>query len=358
MLSYMISAPLLGWLGGRINRPRLSAVGLMLWSFTTALAGLATDYRMLAWFRSLVGIGEASFSTISPTLLADYFAKKLRGRVFALFYLAIPMGSALGYIFGGILGEHFGWRAAFLMVGLPGLILSIPLWMLREPLGDVPETQSKHQYAEMQDYFSLFKNRSFILNNMAMTAMTFAMGGIAQWMPTFFYRVHRVSLVTANSLFGGIIVVAGITGTLAGGWIGDKLQQKRGTKGYLHISGLGLLLSAPIALYALISSSFPLSMGAMLVAAFLLFLNTGPLNTVIVSITKQNVRTMAFAVNIFFIHALGDAFSPTLLGWFSDLWGLRIALMTTVLAILVAAFFCFLCTRFIHSDEVLIKEDH
>jgi sugar phosphate permease len=185
-----------------------------------------------------------------------------------------------------------------------------------------------------------------------MTAMTFAMGGLAQWMPMFFYRIYKVDLLTANTLFGGIIVTAGITGTLAGGWIGDRLEREKGTKGYLLISGLGLLLSSPIALYALISPSFPLSMGAMFAAAFLLFLNTGPLNTVIVNVTNRNVRTMAFAVNIFFIHALGDAVSPTLLGWFSDLWGLKTALMTTVLALLAAAFLCYLCTRFVSLEKV------
>ena len=307
---------------------------------------------MLVWARTSVGIGEATFSAVSPTVLADAFPKNSRGRVLSLFYLAIPAGSALGYILGGILGENFGWRVAFLIVGIPGLILSIPLWMLNEPARVGSEAISANKNPGIRDYIYLLENRSFILNTLAMAAMTFAMGGLAQWMPTYFYRVHQVDLAKANTIFGGVIVIAGILGTLAGGWIGDALERKKKTKGYLLISGLGLLLGSPVAFYALISNSFPLAMGAMFVAAFLLFLNTGPLNTVLVNVTNPNVRSMAFAVNIFFIHALGDALSPALIGWLSDLRGLRTALMMTPLALLASAFFCYLCTRSISSDEV------
>ncbi len=356
MLCYMVAAPLLGWLGDRMNRLSLASIGLVLWSLATALAGFASGYRTLVWARSFVGIGEASFSTVSPTLLADYFPKNSRGRVLAFFYLALPVGSALGYILGGILGGNFGWQAAFLMVGIPGLILAVPLRMIHEPPRGGFDSPPERENAGIKDYLLLLRNRSFILNSLAMTAMTFAMGGLAQWMPTFFYREHQVDLVTANTLFGGIIVLAGITGTLAGGWLGDRLQRRKGTKGYLIVSGLGLLLGSPVALYALISSSFPLALSAMFIAAFLLFLNTGPLNTVIVNVTNRSIRSMAFAVNIFFIHALGDAFSPTLLGWFSDLWGLRTALMTTPLALLFAAFFCYLCTFFVFSDEASAED--
>lgn len=350
MLFYMVSAPVLGWLGDRTNRLRLASAGLVLWSFATIQAGFASSYRMLLWARSFVGIGEASFSTVSPTLLADYYPRDLRGRILSLFYLAIPVGSALGYILGGILGENFGWKTAFFMVGVPGLILSFPLWMSHEPPRGGFEVSPGKRNAQIRDYLSLFRNRPFVLNTLAMIAMTFAMGGLAQWVPTFFYRLHRIDLATANALFGGIVIASGIIGTLAGGWIGDWLEHRKGTKGYLLVSGFGLLLGSPVALYALLSPSFPIALGAMFVAAFLLFLNTGPLNTVIVNVTNPGVRAMAFAVNIFFIHALGDAFSPALLGWLSDLWGLRTALMITPLAFLCASAFCFLCACFVQSD--------
>jgi MFS family permease len=359
MISYMISAPLFGWLGDRMRRARIAAVGLSLWSLATISAGLSPDYSRLLLARSWVGIGEASFSTASPGLLADYFSKHLRGRILAVFYLATPVGSALGYIFGGFLGQHFGWKAAFLIVGIPGLLLAIPAWKIHEPPRGGFKAPPQEKKAGFREYFLLIKNRSFIFNTLAMAAMTFALGGLAQWMPTYFYRVHQTDLATANMLFGTIIVVAGITGTLTGGWLGDKQERRLGTKGYLLISGIGFLLGVPAAFSAIISDSLTFTLAAMFVAAFLLFLNTGPLNTVIVNVTDRGVRSMAFAVNIFFIHALGDAFSPTLIGFFSDIWGIRIALMTTPLALIVASLFCCLCARHVDADELLAegKED-
>ncbi|HEY6837638.1 MAG TPA: MFS transporter [Geobacteraceae bacterium] len=355
MLSYMVSAPLLGWLGDRGNRTGLAAAGLAGWSLATMGAGWAGSYRLLLAARSLVGIGEASFGTVSPGLLADYFPRERRGQVLAWFYLAIPVGSALGYLAGGLLGHRFGWHAAFLMVGLPGLLLVVPLLLLREPLRSGPDSSGKAGAKPNQAYGDLFRNRSFILNTLAMAAMTFALGGLAQWLPSFLDRVHGLDVARGNTLFGGITVVAGITGTLAGGWLGDRCQKKSG-RGYLLVSGFGFLLGAPIACYALLSPGVTGCLAAVFCAEFFLFFNTGPLNTVIVNVTRPTVRAMAFAVNIFFIHALGDAISPTIIGWLSDAWGLTNALLVTPAAVVVAAVFCFLCGRYVEEDSARVEE--
>lgn len=353
MLCYMVSAPLLGWLGDRISRVKLASAGLVVWSVATSLTGLASRYNTLLLARVSVGVGEASFSTVSPGLLADYFPKEKRGRVLSLFYLAIPVGSAFGYILGGILGQKFGWQTAFLMVGIPGVLLAIPLWFLNEPKRGGSEGKVPGDLMKSGGYSSLFSNRPFIINTLAMTAMTFAMGGLAQWVPTYLYRIHGLDLVAANTYFGGITVLAGITGTLIGGWLGDYFQQKT-PKGYLLVSGWGFLFGAPIAVYALVTPILSSCLAAIFFAEFFLFLNTGPLNTVIVNVTHPSVRAGAFAVNIFIIHALGDAISPIVLGWFSDLWGLRYSLLITPIAIVAASFFCFLCGRFIGKDSTQI----
>jgi MFS transporter, Spinster family, sphingosine-1-phosphate transporter len=359
MVCYMVSAPLLGWLGDRMSRVKLAAKGLVLWSIATAGAGFAPGYLTLLTARTVVGIGEASFGTVSPGLLSDYFSPARRGRILSYFYLAIPVGSAIGYLLGGVLGHAFGWHAAFLMVGLPGLLFAVPLWRLREPArGGVGETERKNATITKtvkNQYATFFTNRSFILNTLAMSAMTFAIGGLAQWVPTFLYREHGLDVATANVIFGGITVLSGITGTLAGGWLGDYFQQKHG-KGYLVVSGWGFILGAPITAYALFTTSLPGCITAMFFAEFFLFLNTGPLNTVIVNVTRPGIRAMAFAINIFFIHALGDAISPTVLGWISDLHGLRPALLTTPFVILLAAFFSFFCARFIVEDTAKATE--
>ncbi len=351
MLCYMISAPLIGWLGDLMSRIKVASGGLVIWSFATALSGFAGGYKMLFASRTTVGIGEASFSTVSPGLISDYFPKERRGRVLSYFYLAIPAGSALGYLLGGNLGQAFGWHAAFLIVGLPGLVLSVPLYFLREPpRGGAEAPVLKYAGQTWRDYRLLFVNRSFVTNTLSMAAMTFSLGGLAQWVPTFLHRMHGLDVARGNTLFGIITVTTGITGTLTGGWLGDLLQ-KKSSKGYLLVSGWGFLIGSAIAAYAISTPSTAGCLTAIFFAEFFLFLNTGPLNTVIVNVTIPAVRTMAFALNIFFIHALGDAVSPTILGWLSDLWGLRKALLVTPFAILLAAFFSFLCMRFIEADS-------
>ncbi|MBJ6723773.1 spinster family MFS transporter [Geomesophilobacter sediminis] len=345
MVSYLVIAPLFGWLGDTWSRVRLASGGLVVWSLATVATGLVPGYRSLLAARSTVGVGEASFGTVSPGLLADFFAKEHRGRILSYFYLAIPVGSALGYLLGGLLGQNFGWHSAFLMVGVPGLILAVPVALLKTP----PRAQDADQAGGRSAYLDLFRNRSFVLNTLAMAAMTFAIGGLAQWLPSFLHRTHGLGVAKGNTLFGAITVVSGILGTLIGGFLGDRQQQKS-PSGYLQVSGWGFLIGTPFAVWALMASDLTACLTAIFVAEFFLFLNTGPLNTVIVNVTPPSVRAMAFAVNIFFIHALGDAISPSILGWLSDRWGLRDALLVTPAMMLVAVFFCHLCGRTVGAD--------
>jgi MFS family permease len=339
----MCAAPVFGWLGKEGSRVRLAASGLGIWSLATMLAGISSGYYQLLGARSLVGIGEASYGTVAPGILADYFPKEKRGRVLSLFYLAIPVGSALGYLLGGVIGSRYGWQSAFLMAGVPGLLLVLPLARLRT----VPVTGSTEPVAT--GYSSLLRNRSFVLNTLAMTAMTFALGGMAQWLPTFLNRVHGLGVERGNLLFGGLTVVAGIIGTLAGGWLGDYCQRRR-PDGYLLVSGWGFVCGIPAALVAFTTSDLQTSLIAMAVAEICLFLNTGPLNTVIVNVTRHDMRVKAFAANIFVIHALGDAVSPAIIGVLSDHWGLGNALLSTVAAIALAAVFCFVCGSTVAAD--------
>jgi len=359
MFSYLLIAPLFGWLGDHWSRTKLAASGLVVWSLATTLAGYASGYRTLLAARAVVGIGEASFGTVSPGLVSDFFPKEQRGRVLSWFYVAIPVGSALGYLLGGMLGQRFGWQSAFLMVGIPGLLLALPVAFLRTPPrgGDlIAYPASGHPLPEgagkrivSGGYAALFRNRSFVCNTLAMAAMTFAIGGLAQWIPSFLNRVHALDVSKGNMLFGATTVLAGILGTLAGGWLGDRWQKRSG-QGYLLVSGWGFLIGTPFAVWAILASDLTSCMTAIFMAEFFLFLNTGPLNTVILNVTVPAVRAMAFAVNIFFIHALGDAVSPTILGWLSDRWDLRSALLITPGAMFLAGVFCFVCGRFVVQD--------
>lgn len=356
MLSYLLFAPLFGWLGDAWSRTKLAAGGIVLWSLATALAGFAPGYRTLLAARATVGIGEASFGTVSPGLVSDFFPKERRGRVLAWFYVAIPVGSALGYLLGGLLGHWYGWHAAFLLVGVPGLLLAVPIALLRTPPrgGDDASSQTPTGTAST-GYAALFRNRSFVCNTLAMAAMTFAIGGLAQWIPSFLNRVHSLDVARGNTLFGATTVLAGILGTMAGGWLGDRWQKKSG-KGYLLVSGWGFLIGTPFAVWAILAPGLTACIAAIFIAEFFLFLNTGPLNTVIINVTEPAVRAMAFAVNIFFIHALGDAVSPSILGWLSDRWGLQSALLITPGAMLLAGLLCFVCGRFVVQDMAQLED--
>jgi predicted MFS family arabinose efflux permease len=242
-----------------------------------------------------------------------------------------------------------GWHAAFMLVGAPGLILAAVLAFLKEPPRGGGMREEPHKDSPAEAWASLFRNRSFVINTLAMAAMTFALGGLAQWMPTFLYRIHHLDVARGNTLFGAITVVSGIAGTLTGGWLGDHFQ-KRGRRGYRIVSSVGFLLGTPIAAYAIAAPSLKQCLVATFLAEFFLFMNTGPLNTVLLGVARVGQRATAFAVNIFFIHALGDAISPTVLGWLSDRWGLQNALLTAPAAIAVAGVLCILCTRYIEGD--------
>jgi MFS family permease len=356
MLSYLLFAPLFGWLGDKWSRTRLAAGGLLVWSLATATAGFAPGYRTLLAARATVGVGEASFGTVSPGLVADFFPKDQRGRILSWFYVAIPVGSALGYLLGGVLGQRYGWHSAFLIVGLPGLLLAVPIWLMRTPpRGGDDAVAEKSGNKGSADYKALFSNRSFVFNTLAMAAMTFAIGGLAQWIPSFLHRTHSLDVAKANTLFGATTVLAGILGTLVGGWLGDRWQKKSG-KGYLLISGWGLLIGTPFAVWAILATGITSCITAIFIAEFFLFLNTGPLNTVLINVSNPAVRAMAFAVNIFFIHALGDAFSPSIIGWLSDQSGLRNALLITPGAMLLAGLLCFVCARFVVQDMAKAEE--
>ncbi len=350
MLCYMLAAPLFGRLGDRANRARLAAGGLVVWSLATMLSGMASSYRMLLAARSLVGVGEASFGTVSPGLVADYFPREKRGRMLSLFFLAIPVGSALGYLLGGQLGQAFGWQRAFLLVGLPGLLLALPLYFLAEPRRSNDSADSSATEKVLPELRRFLSNRSYLYATLSMAAMTFALGGLAQWAPSFLHRSFGLEVARGSTIFGMITVASGIIGTLAGGWLGDQFQ-RRTPAGYLYVSAAGFLLGVPAMTLALMTADLTICLAAIFAAELFLFLNTGPLNTVLVNVVAPGRRAMGFAINIFTIHALGDAISPAIIGVLSDRWGLSGALLITPVAVLFAAGFALWGGRFVADDQ-------
>ncbi len=250
---YMVASPFFGVLGDRGSRPRLLALGVFVWSLATAAAGLAKSFASLFAARAAVGIGEAAYGTIAPSLLADYFSKEKRGRVYAIFFCAIPIGSALGYIVGGYADTHLGWRSAFFVAGLPGLLLAFLALTLPDPprgaseagAREKPRPQGASPKAGWGSYLALAKNRPFRIAVLGYAAYTFGIGGMAFWMPAFLERVRGVPKEAATVQFGLVVVVTGFVGTFAGGFVGDALL-KRTKEAYLWVSGVATLDRRPL----------------------------------------------------------------------------------------------------------------
>src|SRR6185312_14993244 len=250
IIVYMIAAPLFGSLGDARSRTRLLGLGVAIWSVATALAGLATSYASLFAARAAVGVGEAAYGTISPALLADYFPRERRGRVFAVFFAAIPVGSALGYIVGGLVDHYFGWRQAFFVAGVPGLVLAALALRLYDPPRGAQDsggfTADSHAVslggAARAAYAALVRNRPYVLTVLGYAAYTFAIGALAFWTPTFLERVRGIPKAHATVQFGSIVVITGFIGTYVGGWIGDRLL-KVTRSAYLWLAGAATLLA-------------------------------------------------------------------------------------------------------------------
>ena len=349
---YMIAAPFMGPLSVRFSRKAVIIVGAVIWSGATLLTAFTKNFDELLLRHTLVGIGEASFVILSPTFVADMFPESKRGRVMGIFYLAIPVGSALGFLVGGVLGPKYGWRVPFYVGAAPSLLLAFLLLFVPEPPlgqfddpGKIPEPADvsvggrsgvmgflmravKWTWALLQ---SLIHNPAFVTATLGMAMMTFALGGLQVWFPTFLHRVHQYTLTQANILFGASTIVNGIVASLAGGWISDWLLKRTKAAHYL-VSAVSLALGIPAMCLAIFGNGNVMIAG-MFTAEFFLLLNTGPLNAAIINSVGPHVRAMALAANIFVFHLLGDVPSAPLIGYMSDHFSMRIAFIAPVVAI-------------------------
>lgn len=479
MVSYMLLSPVFGRLGDRLSRWVVVGVAVIVWSLATGGTGLATGYLVLFLTRCLVGIGEAAYGPVAPAMLSDLYPVDRRGRIMSWFYMAIPVGSALGFVVGSqIAGTSLGWRGAFWLATIPGLALGALCFFMKEP--PRPQTQpnpptpfpEKEGGAEpgvsgtamgsadvsrpsppgggaaseasgvgsgAPNYFAVLKElrgiRSFVLCCAGMTASTFVLGGVATVMQLYvFEREARFTLdagalnrlrteeqykrtdgsltvpeevlaklapisgpdvlplqafehklkgdrdknqpgaltkdeyglysgdilnastaegsltnTTIGTFIGGIVVISGLVATLLGGILGDYLRN-RGVRGaYFHVSGWGMLIAFPFFL-GMLYAPFPLAWGLLFVAVFFLFFNTGPMNTVLANVVRSPIRATAFAINILIIHALGDAISPLIIGFVSDLSSLQVAFVGVSLFIPLSGVLWLLGVRYLDAD--------
>jgi MFS family permease len=339
IVSYSLVCPAAGWIGDRHPRLRLAALGVFVWSAATVASGLAPTYVWLLVARAVIGAGEASYAVVTPSLLSDCYPPDRRARVLGVFYAAIPVGSALGYIVGGVIGEAYGWRAAFFVAGAPGAAFAFVLLLLTEPRRgamDPPGASSSPvPLALGASIRTLAQRRSYVVNTVAQTIYTFAMGGLATWMPTYFVRARGIPLATASATFGLLLVVAGFAGTLLGGRIASAVA-RRWPGADFTVSGWSLVVSIAFTVPAVLAPQPFLFWPAMFITLVLLFVNVGPLNAAMANVLPAELRARGFAVTTMLIHLLGDAASPWLIGEVSDRIGLEIPVLATGCLLAVA----------------------
>ena len=350
LICYMIAAPFVGPLADRYSRKLIIVVGAIFWSGLTLLTAVTHTYTELLVRHTLVGIGEATFVTIAPTFVVDLFAERVRARILGVFYLAIPVGSAAGYLMGGYFSHLYGWRFPFYIAAAPGFLVAIAVLLVKEPeRGRFDSPKATPQRATA---LGLARNPAFITSTLGMAAMTFSLGGIQVWMPQFLYSERHYSLESANFIFGIIVVVDGIVASLAGGWLGDYLLPRMKSSYYL-VSAAGMALGVPF-LIAAVFARGRYMVPAIAVAAFFLLLNTSPLNAAVINSVGAHIRATAIAVNIFIIHILGDVQSPTLMGWVADRHSLQTAFILPIIAMVISSAILFYGMRF--APQVAIND--
>lgn len=333
IIVYSMTSPIFGSLGDSKKRPPLIAIGVAVWSLATGLAGFARGFWTLFVARATVGVGEAAYGTIAPALLSDQFPIERRGRIMAVFFSAIPIGSAAGYVLGGLADHHFGWRAAFWIAGFPGILLALLVLLVRDP----PRGQNDAPGATRAagGYRNLFRNNPFLLSVLGYAAYTFALGGLGYWMPAFLERARGLPRAEATVTFGAIVIVTGFVGTFLGGFLGDWLLP-RTKQSYLWVSGIATLIAAPLTLVGLMAREKVVYLTAIILAEVLIFMCTGPVNSAILNAVSPMERATAVGLSVFMMHFLGDIPSPPIIGMLSDRYSLEKGVLVVPAAIAIA----------------------
>ncbi len=335
LITYCLISPVMGWFGDRVKRTRLLAIGVGIWSLATIGTGLANNLGELRLARSVLGIGEATYGVLAPSILMDLFPRSRRARILSIYYLGMPIGYALGIKLGAMIALWTGdWRNAFFVAGIPGFIAAIVVLFLPEPVRGLSEgfdedALRRHQAfrPSKNDYKDLLVNSSFTYTVFGLAAYTFAFGGMAFWLESFLVRVRAIPKEDAGTLVALTGFMAAIIGMLGGGWIADRLA-KRVPGALLLVSGTSMLLAVPCIVLGLMSQQAVTIGFWMFLAQMLLFANVGPSNAVIANVVMPSMRATAYAICTFCIHFLGDVWSPWLMGTVSDYFG-RFSIMMT-----------------------------
>jgi MFS transporter, Spinster family, sphingosine-1-phosphate transporter len=343
MLAYMFTSPITGWLGDRFPRKPMIVIAALFWSGINFLTATVHSYDSLNLRHAALGVGEASFGIFAPALLADFYPAEQRNRVLTIFNVAIPVGAALGYLIGGTVGEHYGWRMSFVVSAIPGVLIALLIaFFMREP--ERGASQDEKAKLEKGTVLSLLKNKAYLSSILGYAAVTFSLGGISWWMPSFLQRIDGRSQSSAAYIMGAITVVTGLGGTIVGGAIAQRWSRTNSKALYL-VPAISAAVAVPPALLCFFGPH-SLTLYGLAAAIFLIFLGTGPVNAATLNAVRPEIRATAMAGQLFIIHALGDAISPRIIGTVSDHSNLSIGLASTLVTMLLASIIFFNGARY------------
>lgn len=371
LLGYFLTSPLFGARADRGKRTGLIALGVVIWSVATLATGLTHSFVTMTIARICVGIGEASYATLAPTIIDDITPPDQKSRTLAIFYLAIPVGSALGYLLGGVVEARWGWRGAFFMAGGPGIVLGLACLLIAEPARILRDAKTS-LIASLRSLAKLPLFRRAVLGYCAYTA---AVSGFAFWAPKYLAEhyaahgtfvmqnsilhvvldtTHALTNKSANLYFGGVTVVAGAIGTIVGGRWADSAMKKgplitattawnsaennQAINAQLRVCAWGMIIAAPLTFLAFAMPTPTLFFAFTFFAEFGLFLSTSPVSAIGLRSVPPELRASAMAAMIFSIHLLGDLWSPTVLGLLNDILISVVAMMAVPLVFAVSAY--------------------
>jgi MFS family permease len=350
LVGYFTTSPLFGRLADRTDlrggRRGLMALGVAVWSVATFASGLARGAWSLGAARAVVGVGEASYATVAPTLIDDMAAPDKKGRWLSIFYVAIPIGSALGYVIGGLLGK-LGWREAFWVVGGPGVLAALACLLIVEPArGGRKDLAPSRVWDSIATLTAVPLFRRGVLGY---AAQTFALGGFAFWAPKFLVEAYELPVSKGSTTFGAILVVAGGLGTWLGGFWSDRWAARAGGVGGvsadpaeaakidLKVCAITGAVAAPLAAAAFLAPSAKMFFILAFVCEVAAFASTAPVNAALLRAVPTELRASAMALSIFAIHFFGDLWSPLVLGALRDVLPVGVAMMAVPLALAVSA---------------------
>ncbi len=343
MLAYVLASPITGWIGDRYRRKPLIVGAALFCSGINIFTATVHSFDTLMIRHAALGLGEACFGIFGPVILADFYPDDQRNRVLTIFNVALPVGAALGYLIGGSVGGTYGWRMPFYVSAVPGVVIALLIFFfMKEP--ERGASEGERPKLEKGVVLSLVRNPAYLTAVLGLAAVTFSLGGISWWMPSFLQRVDGRSPASAGFLMGAITVVTGILGTITGGWIAQRWSRTNHRALYL-VPAWSALLAVPPALVCFFGPK-EMILPMLAAAQFFIFLGTGPLNAATMNSVGPGIRATALAGQLFLIHVLGDAPSPRIIGLVSDHSNLSMGLGVTLITFVIAAVLLFVGARY------------